>query len=132
MIMEATETNKISLEIAELAGIFAADGSMQKQHICFWGNITEDKKYYDTIIVPLFRKAFSIEIKPHEKASNSVYGFYVCKKEVIKFFNENLKFPIGCKTYTVRVPAVIRDSKNPKIWCAFIRGFTDSDGTLSF
>ena len=38
---------KITSEIAELAGIFAADGFMQKYHICFWGNPKSDKEFYD-------------------------------------------------------------------------------------
>ncbi len=129
--MEITKMNKITPEIAELAGIFAADGSMQKEHICFWGNMIEDRKYYDIVIKDLFRKAFGIEVNPHEKASNSVYGFYVCKKKIIESFRE-LGFPVGSKTYTVRIPPIIRNSKDTKVLSAFIRGFSDGDGTLSF
>lgn len=72
---------KITQEISELAGLFAADGSMQKEHICFWGNITEDKEYYNNVVKGLFKKAFQIRINLHEKKSNSVYGFYVCDKK---------------------------------------------------
>ncbi len=119
-------------EIAELAGLFAADGSMQKGHISFWGNIREDREYYDNVIRPLFKKAFDIEVRPHEKASNSVYGFYVCKKRVIKFFNEDLGFPYGKKTYTVRVPKRILRSSDLEILSSFLRGFSDGDGNLNF
>ncbi len=122
----------ITPETAELAGIFAADGSMQREHICFWGNITEDKDYYDNIIEKLFGIAFNIQINPHEKKSNFVYGFYICKKEIIKYFNETLGFPIGSKTYSVRVPKIIMESENQKIWGSFIRGFSDGDGNLNF
>jgi hypothetical protein len=127
-----TTFNDITVESAELAGIFAADGSMQKQHISFWGNITEDKDHYNQTIKRLFRAAFQIDINPHEKASNSVYGFYVCDKKVIKYFNEFLGFKFGNKTYTVQIPNVIMKSENPEIWSAFIRGFCDSDGSLNF
>ena len=122
----------ITPEIAEIAGIFAADGSMQKNHICFWGNITEDVEYYDTTIKSLFKKAFNININPHPKKSNSVYGFYICNKEIIRFFNEVLGFSFGNKTYTVRVPEIIMKSKNPTIWTSFIRGVFDNDGCLNF
>ena len=121
---------KISQEIAELAGAFAADGSMQKEHLCMWGNIHQDAEYYDIVLSRLFLEAFDIRIRPHPKPSNSVYGFYVCKKEVIKFFNEVLGFPIGSKTYTVEVPKIIMD--DPSLYAAFIRGFTDNDGCLYF
>jgi intein/homing endonuclease len=123
---------KITPKISEIAGIFAADGSMQKEHICFWGNITEDRDHYDKIIKPLFQNSFGIDVNPHEKQSNSVYGFYVCKKPIISYFNNYLGFPIGKKTYAVRVPKVIMNSNNPKIWSSFVRGFTDSDGCLNF
>ena len=123
---------KITPEIAELAGIFAADGSMQKEHICFWGNITEDKDHYDNTVADLFMKAFEIKINPHPKKSNSVYGFYICNKRIIHYFNKILGFPIGSKTYCVRIPKIIINSKNKLIWASFVRGFCDGDGNLGF
>ena len=123
---------RINAEIAEIAGIFAADGSMQKEHISFWGNITEDRDHYDLIIKKLFKAAFNFEARPHEKKSNSVYGFYVCKKEIIKYFNGVLGYCFGSKTYTVRVPEIIMHSSSPNIWSSFLRGFCDTDGSLSF
>lgn len=121
---------KLTQEIAELAGAFAADGSMQQDHICMWGNIHQDKEYYDTTLSKLFLKSFGIKIRLHPKPSNSVYGFYICNKEVIKFFNEVLEYPIGSKTYTVQVPKLILE--NPALYASFIRGFTDNDGCLYF
>ena len=69
---------KITSEISELAGVFAADGSMQKKHICFWGNLSADREFYNGHLSHLFYNVFNISIRPHEKLSNSVYGFYVC------------------------------------------------------
>ncbi len=122
----------LNSKISELAGIFAADGSMQKEHICFWGNLHEDRDHYDKIIKPLFRQSFNIEVRPHAKESNSVYGFYVCNKQIIEYFNETLGFPFGSKTYSLRIPKEIMDSGSSKIWSSFIRGFCDSDGCLTF
>lgn len=127
-----TIPKNITPEIAEIAGIFAADGSMQKNHICFWGNIREDVEYYNGTIKTLFKKAFNIDINPHPKKSNSVYGFYICNKKIIRYFNEVLGFSFGNKTYTVRIPKIIMDSKDPKIWTSFIRGVFDNDGCLNF
>jgi len=123
---------KIIPEIAELAGLFAADGSMQREHLCFWGNPVEDRLYYDFRIKSLFKKSFNIIINPHDKKSNSVYGFYVCKKEVLLYFKNVLGFPIGKKTYSVRVPEIIMNSKDPKILAAFLSGFFSGDGCLNF
>ncbi len=124
--------NNISVEIAEIAGIFAADGSMQKSHICFWGNPKADRDFYDNYMKQLFMKAFNIQIRPHEKKSNFVYGFYVCNKEVISFFNEILNFPFGSKTYLVEVPGIIYNKDDKKILSAFLRGFFSGDGCLNF
>lgn len=129
---EKSVTGDITPETAEIAGIFAADGSMQKNHISFWGNSTEDVDYYDNVLKKLFKMSFNIEINPHHKPSNSVYGFNICKKEVIDYFNKSLDFKIGSKTYTVKVPKSIMQSKDTEIWCSFLRGFSDCDGTLNF
>lgn len=121
----------ITPEMSEIAGIFAADGSMQKEHICLWGNIHADRGLYDNVLKTLFLKEFDIEVRPHEKRSNSVYGFYVCNKMVIEKFR-NLGFPIGKKTYSVKVPEIIYNSKNKEVMGAFIRGFFAGDGCLNF
>lgn len=121
----------ITPEMSELAGIFAADGSMQKEHICIWGNIHSDKGLYDKKLSELFLKEFKINIRPHEKKSNNVYGFYVCEKMVINRFIE-LGFPIGKKTYSVEVPEIIYNNENKDIIRAFIRGFFAGDGCLNF
>ncbi len=123
---------KITPEISELAGLFAADGSMQKNHLCFWGSIYDDQELYDQRVKPIFLDAFGIEVRPHEKRSNSVYGFYVCNKKILKFFNKTLGFPIGSKTYTVVVPEVIKNCNNEDVLIAFVRGFLAGDGCLSF
>ncbi len=123
---------EINSEISEIAGIFAGDGSMQKNHICFWGNPKSDKDLYDKYLKALFLKSFNIKISPYEKHSNSVYGFYICNKFIIKFFNETLMFPIGKKTYSLKVPKIIYNSKDDRIISAFIKGFFAGDGCLNF
>jgi intein/homing endonuclease len=122
----------ITPEIAEISGAFAADGSMQHEHLCMWGHITEDREYYDEVLAPMYERNFGVSLNVHEKKSNSVYGFYMCTPKILKFFWEVLEFTPGCKTYTVRVPKIIRESKNPDIWAAFVRGYADCDGCLSF
>lgn len=123
---------KLNAEIAELAGAFAADGCLQKNYLCFWGNITEDRKYYKNIIVPFFERNFKVKINLHDKKSNSVCGFYICKKEIVSFFSNTLSFPIGSKSYIVEIPKIIFKNKDEKIITSFIRGFADCDGCLNF
>ena len=105
---------KISQELAEILGMFAADGCLQKQYVCMWGNIYEDKDYYNNIVCPFYSKVFNIKVIAHEKKSNSVYGFYICNKKVINFFRD-LGFTNN-KTYDVRIPEIVMNSKDKKIW----------------
>ncbi|MBW2995141.1 hypothetical protein KY312_02220, partial [Candidatus Woesearchaeota archaeon] len=103
---------------------------MQKNHICFWGNPESDRNFYDKEIKNIFKKSFNIEIKPYDKTSNGVYGFYICNKKIIAFFKKILEFPIGKKTYSVKIPEAI--FKNKKIVRFFIKGFFAGDGCLNF
>ena len=122
---------KITKEFAEILGMFTADGCIQHpNYICMWGNIYEDQEYYDEIVCPLFSKVFNKEVTAHEKKSNSVYGFYICNKKIIEVFKK-LGFSNN-KTYTVRIPKEIMESNDIEIIAAFIRGFTDCDGCLTF
>ncbi len=120
---------EMSPELAEILGMFAADGCLQKGYICMWGNIYEDKDYYNNVVCPLYSKVFNLKVVAHEKKSNSVYGFYICNKEVIDFFR-SLGFT-NKKTYNVRIPEIVMKSEDKKIWIAFIRGFADCDGSFS-
>ena len=110
--------------------MFAADGCMQKGYICMWGNINEDREYYDNIVCPIFSKIANKQIKAHEKKSNSVYGFYLCDKSIVQLFRE-LGFKNN-KTYNVDIPQIIKESNDSEILAAFIRGFTDCDGCIYF
>ncbi|PIN88619.1 hypothetical protein COU61_04180 [Candidatus Pacearchaeota archaeon CG10_big_fil_rev_8_21_14_0_10_35_13] len=119
----------ITSEIAEVLGIFVADGCLQDNYICVWGNITEDRDYYNSIVCPLFSKVLNKKILAHEKKSNSVYGFYVCGKDAVNFFR---RFGmINNKTYLVNVPKEILDSNDKGVISSFLRGFADCDGGIS-
>lgn len=121
---------KLTKEFAEILGMFAADGCLQDNYICMWGNITEDKDYYDNVVCPLFSKIAKKQINAHEKKSNSVYGFYLCNKKIVQLF-KNLGFTKN-KTYDVTIPKIIIESNNLEIYSRFIRGFTDCDGNINF
>ena len=121
---------EITKDFSEILGMFSADGCLQDNYICMWGNISEDKDYYDNIVCPLFSKITNKNIVAHEKKSNSVYGFYICNKKIVNLFRE-----IGFKnnkTYDVKVPDFIKESSDNDIIAAFIRGYTDCDGNINF
>lgn len=121
---------RLTKEFAEILGMFAADGCLQDNYICMWGNITEDKDYYNNVVCPFFSKITKRQIKAHEKKSNSVYGFYLCGKKIVQLFR-NLGFTKN-KTYDVTTPKIILNSNSLKIYARFIRGFADCDGNINF
>jgi len=120
----------LTKEFAEILGMFAADGCLQEKYICMWGNLFADKEYYDSLVCPLFSKVFEKKVVPHEKKSNSVYGFYICDKEIVRIFRE-IGFTRN-KTYDVSVPIEILNNQDPEIIASFIRGYADCDGCISF
>lgn len=121
---------ELTKEFAEILDMFAADGCLQDNYICMWGNITEDRDYYDKVVCPLFSKVFKKKVVAHEKKSNSVYGFYLCGKDVVELFR-SLGFSNN-KTYNVRVPKKVFESDDPEIISAFVRGYADCDGNINF
>ncbi len=121
---------KVIEELCEVLGMFSADGGLQKKYICIWGNIKEDRDYYDKVVCPLFSKVFEKKIIAHEKKSNSVYGFYICDKKIVNFLRK-MEFSNN-KTYNVKVPNIILSNNNQNLYAAFIRGFVDCDGYISF
>jgi len=120
---------ELTNELAEVLGMFAADGCLQENYVCMWGNIHEDKDYYDNVVCPFFSKVFNKKVIAHEKKSNSVYGFYICDKKIVKFFKD-FGFSNN-KTYDVVIPEIILRSKDKSIFVSFIRGFSDCDGCFS-
>ena len=121
---------KITKESAEIIGMFAADGCLQEEYICIWGNIIEDRDYYDQVVCPLFSLIFNKKITAHAKKSNSVYGFYLCGKNIVQQFRD-LGF-LRNKTYTVRVPQFILNSSDKDLISSFVRGYADCDGNINF
>lgn len=121
---------KITPEFAEIIGMFAADGCLQEEYICMWGNIYQEIEYYNNVVCPLFSNVLGREIIAHKKESNSVYGFYVCGKNIVKLF-ANLGFTNN-KTYDVKIPTEILNSNSKDIHAAFIRGYVNCDGGIDF
>jgi hypothetical protein len=118
-------------ETAELLGIFAGDGCLQPPYACIWGNLREERPYYDSVVRPLFERVVGRTVRPHAKESNGVYGFYACGRETVRFFQRH-GFETGRKVYSVRVPGWILDTEDREVQAAFLRGFADADGTLNF
>jgi len=125
---------EINPELAEICGIHAGDGYMRlrensKGEVDISGDL-EEKEYYDSHVIPLFNKLFNLEIIG-KSFSRGSYGF-VCYKQELRNALVDLGFSLGKKSKSVRVPEIILQSGNIKIYGAFLRGLFDTDGNLSF
>lgn len=132
--MIETNTIKLTPELAEIAGIHAGDGylrySGKRKEFDVSGNI-EEKEYYDHHVVPLFNKCFNTSLTARYFPHRNTYGFYCSDVNVITSL-QLLGFPSGNKTTIVEVPQAILKSKDIKIITAFLRGYFDTDGCVTF
>ncbi len=125
---------KINSRLSEIAGIHAGDGYLRytgkRKEIDISGGIDE-KEYYDNHVIPLFNKEFNLNLKGKFFPSRNTYGFVVRDTRIIEVFKK-LGFPSGKKSTIVRCPEEILNSSDPAILRAFIRGYFDTDGSLTF
>ncbi len=125
---------ELSPELAEICGIHAGDGYMRlreknRGEVDISGHL-EERDYYDNHVIPLFNNVFNLGISG-KAFSRGSYGFITSKKEVRDALL-SLDFPAGKKSKIVRVPKAILESKNIKLYGAFLRGLFDTDGNLYF
>ena len=86
-------------ELAEILGMFAADGCLQKDYICMWGNIHEDKDYYDKIGNSGGGK---MRCPKTDELINFVFFPEKLGKEATSKVREHLKQCIPCKAIVTR------------------------------
>jgi len=120
-------------ELAEICGIHAGDGYLrndgQRKELDISGNYDE-QEYYDNHVIPLFNKAFDLNISGRFFPSRNTYGFVIRDLKVIKFMHHIIGFPYGDKSLIVDVPDFIK--KDASLIPYFLRGYFDTDGCLTF
>ncbi|MBT4539225.1 hypothetical protein HOI26_03450 [Candidatus Woesearchaeota archaeon] len=125
---------KITPELAEIFGIHVGDGYLRyhgrTKELDISGSY-EEKSYYDNHMIPLFNKTFNLKIEGKYFPSRKTYGFVVREPEVIEIFKQ-FGFPSGKKSTIIKVPDCILYSNSKKIVSAFLRGYFDTDGCLTF
>jgi len=124
--------------LAEYLGIITGDGCLSlstpsakgtgnKYYIFICGHSIDDLDFLYQVkdmTKELFDKDVNIINKSKENCS------------FIKFSNKNIFYylsnylPIGKKYYSIRIPDEILESD--KLFCAFLRGYFDTDGTIVF
>ena len=127
--------NKLSKELAYLAGVLAGDGNIfvrKQKHdyrIKCVGDPVAEVDFYDYVLKPLFKKVFNVEIDVKKQDSGKTYGFYIYSKALVEYFTKLFELPIGKKYSKLKIPEKI---KNTKLTQAFIRGLADTDFGITY
>jgi intein/homing endonuclease len=129
----------ITPELAELFGIYTGDGSMSESavsndrksvQLCI--GASKDEKEWLVYVACLFQRAFNHHPKIYWNPNwnPNKYAIFMRVSRICDFLNE-VGFPIGRKALIARVPKIIVDA-DEDVQKAFLRGYFDADGCLSF
>ena len=130
-----TFPKELTKELAYLIGIHLGDGTMNHYtkyyySIGYSGHAIDELDFYNKQINALFYKFFNKKLNFYKKKSKT--GEYIelatQSKGIFTFFKTSLGIMPGPKTHN-KIPEIIKYS-NFKVY--FIRGFADSDFTLTF
>ena len=131
--MKKINTPKRSEVLAEFLGICFGDGCLsvdKKNHdycLYFTGHAMDDKAYMEIYLPKIIKKLFNIEPKMRMQKGNTLL-VYVRSKDLVNFLNAS-GMQIGKKN-NLKIPEWIR--ANQDLMKAFLRGFADTDGSLTF
>jgi len=126
----------INNKLAYFCGVLTGDGSIYHRQeksdyiIKCVGNPSDEVSFYDTILAPLIKELFSIDIVTKLHDSNKTYGFTIHSKDLFRYLVEDLDLPAGKKYDRLKIPSEIKNNNELKI--NFIRGLFDTDGCICF
>src|SRR3989344_448488 len=119
--------------LAEFLGTCFGDGclsvSEKKHDYCLYitGHTVDDEFYMKTYLPQIIKNLFGIECKLRKQKGNTLI-LYTRSKELVKFLNKE-GMQIGRKN-DLNIPEWIKSK--PSLMTAFLRGFVDTDGCLTF
>lgn len=123
--------NKMSTELAEEIGIHTGDGCLTKTKSSIMyslrGSRTDDYLYYKEYMPALYKKLYNIKF--NIRLWPDVIGFQFCSTSIGNFKNTVFDLPIGPKK-NLHISDIILSNISYKT--AFVRGFFDTDGGISF
>jgi len=119
-------------KLAELIGIMAGDGCLstycKKYMIYISGHKKDDLEYHTNITKKLFQDIFNKETSIQLKKSENTLFIRFSDKDIFKILSNYL--PIGNKYEKLKIPIEIINNK--RYFFNFMRGFSDTDGSIIF
>ena len=138
-LINITLPTELTENLAEFVGIVVGDGHLNCYSKRTWNSFsititcssTEDLKYFNNVIQPLFASLFNTKLRPTYHYYKHYFNANNCSKAIVLYLNKNFLIPIGNKSSNVSIPDnIVNSDKNIK--AAFIRGLADTDFSLSF
>ena len=114
---------------AYFLGLLLGDGyaSEDYNHLVYIvGHLTDERDYYDRVIVPLVERLFNIRPRAFVKKGQDAYAVSFGSVQVVKHLKE-MGFPLVA--FQKFIPDIIRRSPDG-ILRAFLQGLFDADGCL--
>lgn len=132
--MELKFPERMSEDLAEIFGVIVGDGYIKSKPNwwLFIETAAQERVYIDRHLIPLFNRVFGTKLKGrffNRNGVNNTYGFYICSNPLVNYLGE---FGLNCYHNYIRVPEIIRESNDRKLFASFIRGYFDTDGCISF
>ena len=122
-----------SRELAEFLGVLTGDGFMNrysggKTEIAIAGDSRLDLTYHNKFVIPLAKKLFNLVPKTYFIKDKNAINSKLCSKGLFEYLLL-LGFKRGKKGRKLGIPNWILN--NPVYMLNFIRGLSDTDGSLS-
>lgn len=122
----------ITPELAELFGVYVGDGTMSARRDgrpSLSISASKDEKEWLNHVANLFEQIFHYRTKV--RWDSNVYKILIRTSKICEFFKK-AGFSAGRKTLTVRSPKAIMETNDEVTYKAFLKGYFDADGSLTF
>jgi len=129
---------ELSIDLCYVVGAHIGDGSMNIYHSdrrtdyyykC-GGHQTNDKSWYDNVLVPLKKKLFNLQLSA-KNYPDGTYAIQFRSKAVVCFYSKCLGLPLGNKCEKADIPKIILNAGLPYA-LSCISGIFDTDFTIAF
>ncbi len=129
---------ELSVDLCYVIGAHIGDGCMniykRPGQISYYysccGHLINDRKWYDSVLIPLKKKLFNLELNT-KLYNNGCCAIQFRSKAIIGFYSKCIGLPPGKKSGLIDIPNIILDAGLPYA-LACISGIFDTDFYLGF
>jgi intein/homing endonuclease len=123
---------RLDAAFAYFLGLLLGDGYVGDERnsvIYLVGHLTDEREYYDRVVIPLISRLFGIHPYSYVRKGQQAYAVHFKSNLLVEYLRSEIGFPI--RGVTKLIPRVVMNSPTC-IKKAFLAGMFDSDGSLFF